>query len=1136
MIPPFDDEIELLRLRAARLEQELRSLHSDIEQLHAARAITPAHEPPAAPTEQALTTPTERPSIDEPLATPLYEITQDEAPQAPPLVAAQQTPPLAPAATTPPTTPPMAHPVSDHDKRPVLHRLFREPETPTDDDEGRFPRTPWTPKPGPTPTPKPSPASEPVPTAWDRALAGLDAGMQALSLKRADGEADPHDKHGLEMRIGGVWFNRIGAVIILIGAAFLFKLSIDRGWLSPAMRVAAVALMGLGLITAGELALRKAMRTFAVGMLGGGIALLYLSAFGAHKFYGLIDQTPASFLYMGITAVSAGIAVHARLLPVAVLGLIGGLATPILLSRGDNKQVELLTYLLALDAAFLIVGAMRRWDVLRVLAWIGTAVLFGAWAVKYYPFGITSPVPEAVLHPVAWRTALFTMAFFALFHAEAVVSLRHGRALHGRLVAGIVSVNYAVFFAAVYFALREVVPQWMGAFAVLSAGLMWLTAWRLLGGLDVAVRTRRTLWIGGAGMLALAAPMQFDRYLVSISWSLQGVITLAFARRFAGEIWIRVKGVLLPVAALLHLLAFEYGDAALHGRFAEWGNWYASWLLLCFVGTGLCCYAGGALLVARRTPSMLDRQLAGGLVLLGTITLLGIFAEQWERFLASWWWIALAALWCAAGLRWRAAGAVGLLIAVAVVGKFLLFDTLAYALEERWDALSGIVLNRAVVTGVVVAGLVMFARLPGRRLAGTEWGGPIFDRQVKDLAALAAWIITWTGTFEILRAFAFEPWVLNRFHDPSAARGVFVTALWAAIALGLWLLPEVRRQRSLTGFATTLALLAAWRFLVIDTLQFARADHWQHLSGVLVNRQFLVGLLVIAMSVVIWRQLRASTGEHAARTSALALAATLLLVVWATSFEVLRAVRFEDWVRAMYDAPRSAPGVSLTALWAILAAALWLLPHDRRTSVVEPFALALGGLAFVRLLLADTLAFAVNGDWSALRGACVNRQFIVGAMVIALGFLMHRRLWTAAAAGRLAVCRVRPVIVAVLGATLLAITWVPTFEIVRVFRFEPVAATFENPTLAMNVALSIFWGLNAGALLVAGFARRSAVVRYAGLALFAVTVLKVFLVDMSSLDMVYRVVSFMVVGVLLLAASLLYQRLSARIVGREAPL
>jgi uncharacterized membrane protein len=61
-------------------------------------------------------------------------------------------------------------------------------------------------------------------------------------------------------------------------------------------------------------------------------------------------------------------------------------------------------------------------------------------------------------------------------------------------------------------------------------------------------------------------------------------------------------------------------------------------------------------------------------------------------------------------------------------------------------------------------------------------------------------------------------------------------------------------------------------------------------------------------------------------------------------------------------------------------------------------------------------------------------------------------------------------------------------------------------------------------LMVIGFVRNSAFVRWQALLLIAATTVKVFIYDVSQLDRMYRIVSFMVLGILLLATSFAYQR------------
>jgi uncharacterized membrane protein len=71
---------------------------------------------------------------------------------------------------------------------------------------------------------------------------------------------------------------------------------------------------------------------------------------------------------------------------------------------------------------------------------------------------------------------------------------------------------------------------------------------------------------------------------------------------------------------------------------------------------------------------------------------------------------------------------------------------------------------------------------------------------------------------------------------------------------------------------------------------------------------------------------------------------------------------------------------------------------------------------------------------------------------------------------------------------------------------------------------SALWMAYGAMLMIIGFLRRSAFVRWQALLLIALTIVKVFVLDVSQLDRGYRIVSFIVLGVLLLAISFVYQR------------
>ena len=79
---------------------------------------------------------------------------------------------------------------------------------------------------------------------------------------------------------------------------------------------------------------------------------------------------------------------------------------------------------------------------------------------------------------------------------------------------------------------------------------------------------------------------------------------------------------------------------------------------------------------------------------------------------------------------------------------------------------------------------------------------------------------------------------------------------------------------------------------------------------------------------------------------------------------------------------------------------------------------------------------------------------------------------------------------------------------------------------AGNMSMSLLWSVYATALVTAGLKWGSALLRWAGLALFGLTVLKAFFVDIPVLEGFYRFVALIALGLLLIAAAWGYQKLA----------
>jgi uncharacterized membrane protein len=121
--------------------------------------------------------------------------------------------------------------------------------------------------------------------------------------------------------------------------------------------------------------------------------------------------------------------------------------------------------------------------------------------------------------------------------------------------------------------------------------------------------------------------------------------------------------------------------------------------------------------------------------------------------------------------------------------------------------------------------------------------------------------------------------------------------------------------------------------------------------------------------------------------------------------------------------------------------------------------------------------------------------------------------------------RVVPRLLYTLGAILTFLLL--NIEIADYFSVGPTLTFSFSGNFARDMSYSIAWALFAFALLIVGMKRSLRYVRYAGLALLIVTLLKLFLHDLGNLSQLYRIGAFIGVAIVMIVASFVYQRFLA---------
>jgi uncharacterized membrane protein len=183
--------------------------------------------------------------------------------------------------------------------------------------------------------------------------------------------------------VGVKLFSWIAGILFALTAIMFLRYSVDHGWLKPPIRMAMGLLMGTVLLGLCEhrLARRYAITANALG--AAGIVALFSTFFAAHTLWHLIGAAPTFVLLVIVTAVAVLLAIRHDALFIALLGLVGGFATPALLSSGEDHPIGLFGYLLLLNAGLAWVALRKSWPVLSVLSLAFTTLYEWGWVFKF---------------------------------------------------------------------------------------------------------------------------------------------------------------------------------------------------------------------------------------------------------------------------------------------------------------------------------------------------------------------------------------------------------------------------------------------------------------------------------------------------------------------------------------------------------------------------------------------------------------------------------------------------------------------------------------------------------------------------------------------------------------------------------
>ncbi len=239
-----------------------------------------------------------------------------------------------------------------------------------------------------------------------------------------------------------------------------------------------------------------------------------------------------------ITCTAGAMAVRFNSPLVAVLAILGGYGTPVMLSTGVVDFVGLYAYMLLLGAGVLGISYKKHWPVLHYLSFLGNYGLFFAAMQKYTVADF-------------WRVMPFLTAFFVLYSTMIFLYNLAHRAKSSLLELLELLVNAGIFFTVSYALVREAYgSRWVAA-VTLGLALFYLA--HIYYFLVRRLRDRELLLSFtalAAFFLAVTLPLVLSPQWITASWAIQALVMLWVAGKFQSEFLRHVAYLLYAIVAV----------------------------------------------------------------------------------------------------------------------------------------------------------------------------------------------------------------------------------------------------------------------------------------------------------------------------------------------------------------------------------------------------------------------------------------------------------------------------------------------------------------------------------------------------------------------------------------------------------
>lgn len=305
---------------------------------------------------------------------------------------------------------------------------------------------------------------------------------------------------------------KVGIITLVLGIAFFVKYAIDQEWINEIGRV------GIGVITGALIIgiahkLNKEYAVFSSILVGGGISVLYITITLAFREYALFSQSMAFIVLILITLLSVVLSLYYDRKELAIFSLLGGFASPLMISSGNGQYIALFGYILVLNSGMLVLSIRKNWRSIGIICYVLTNGFFWIWLLNGYK-------DQAV------GSFVFATLFFIQFYALALIDHYVKNNKLNLYQALLLLTNNMAYFVAILVIFDPFEYQLKGFISIALAVTNALVMLVLFKSKKVDKNFIYLIIAVVLSFTTLAIPLQMNGYVITLFWAAETVILL----------------------------------------------------------------------------------------------------------------------------------------------------------------------------------------------------------------------------------------------------------------------------------------------------------------------------------------------------------------------------------------------------------------------------------------------------------------------------------------------------------------------------------------------------------------------------------------------------------------------------------